>query len=43
MSMAGVITHIQATVGAVTGIRAAPAYPAEQMSVYPFAVCLPRH
>lgn len=41
MSMAGVITHIQAVVGAVTGIRAAPAYPAEQISVYPTAICYP--
>lgn len=41
MSMAGVVAYIQATVGAVEGIRLAPAYPPEQANVYPFAVCYP--
>ena len=41
MSLAGAIVYLQTTVGAVDGIRAAPAYPPDSMSVYPFAVCYP--
>jgi hypothetical protein len=36
-----VMTRIQTTVTAVTGVRKAPAKPPEQMSVFPFAICLP--
>lgn len=41
MTLAAAIGHIQATVGAVDGIRAAPAYPPDSMAVYPFTVCYP--
>jgi len=36
-----VITQIQTTVTAVTGIRKAPAKPPDDMHVFPFAICLP--
>ena len=42
MSLIGIIQAIQDTVGAVTGIRAAPDYPPENLnSIFPFSVCFP--
>jgi hypothetical protein len=42
MSLIGIIQAIQDTVGAVTGIRAAPDYPPENLnSIFPFSVCYP--
>jgi hypothetical protein len=42
MSLIGIIQAIQDTVGAITGIRAAPEYPPENLNgIFPFAVCYP--
>ena len=41
MTLAAVIAEIQDEVGSVTGIRVAPDYPPDDLSIFPFAVCYP--
>ena len=38
MSLQTAIADVQGTIGAITGIRAAPDYPPEDSTVYPFVV-----
>ncbi len=42
MSLADVIANLQSKALAMTGIKAAPDYPPEDMSTFPFAICYPR-
>lgn len=39
--LADVLDEIQTEIGSITGIRKAPQYPPEKMSVFPFAVAYP--
>ena len=41
MALVDVIEKIAACVGGISGIRAAPTYPDEQINVFPFAVVYP--
>lgn len=42
MSIESVVEELQGVVADISGIRAAPVYPPDAMSVYPFAVCYAR-